>query len=64
MDDLLTDIDIAYSDYEYEYTQYINYLKNRQIVVYVSQDYFILTLLQCYSILFNLMYIIYLKKNT
>ena len=40
MDDLLNDIYIAYNEYEYEYTHYINYLKNRQIVVYVSLDYF------------------------
>lgn len=64
MDDLLNDIDIAYNDYEYEHTQYIHYLKNRQIVVYIPKDYFILTLFQCYSIVFNLMYIIYYKKNT
>ena len=57
MDDLLNDIYIAYNEYEYEYTHYINYLKNRQIVVYVSLDYFILTLLQCYSIVFYFMVI-------
>jgi hypothetical protein len=57
-DFILKEIDELYNDYENEYEAYI---KTRQIVPYKPIDNTLLTVIYCYTALFNLSF--FYKKN-